>query len=220
MQGFGVWLWHNRDRGPDTELLAGVADQLGSDWPIESADQADYERAIGTLPQESERTPALAALQQAWPTYVAARPKQPRRRLTWSFFANPLWAVTVCGVVLVGLFFLGLQANFLTSLAKPDTARGLITFLFAVTTVGIAVIVVLAVFLGSGSDQELDARFQRGKDILTILIGVFGAILGFYFGTAQQQPQPQNGTEEEVVGAPVSESTTAGATGAAPPAPQ
>jgi hypothetical protein len=47
----------------------------------------------------------------------------------------------------------------------------------------VAVIVVVATFLGNGTPEELAERFQRGKDVLTILIGVFGAILGFYFGS-------------------------------------
>lgn len=49
-------------------------------------------------------------------------------------------------------------------------------------------IVVLSVFLQDRPPNELNERFQRGKDILTVLIGVFGAILGFYFGSEKNPP--------------------------------
>ena len=43
----------------------------------------------------------------------------------------------------------------LDRLARPEQARGLITFLFAVATVGIALVIVLAVFLSTGAKDEV-----------------------------------------------------------------
>ena len=71
----------------------------------------------------------------------------------------------------------------LAELAKPEQARGLVTFLFAVATVGIALVIVLAVLLSTGTKEDLAERFRMGKDILAVLIGVFGTIVGFYFGS-------------------------------------
>jgi len=88
---------------------------------------------------------------------------------------------------LLYLLYTGLGDKFLDKVAVLETARGLLTFLFAISTVGIAVIVVLAIFLGAGEKDDLGDRFQRGKDVLTTLIGVFGAIIGFYFGSVDQR---------------------------------
>jgi hypothetical protein len=55
-----------------------------------------------------------------------------------------------------------------------------ITYLFAVTTIGTAVVLVLAALTGALAKEE---QYTRGKDILGLLIGVFGTIVGFYFGS-------------------------------------
>lgn len=67
-------------------------------------------------------------------------------------------------------------------MAKPDQARGLITFLFSFATIGIIVLVAISVLWMEKS--EVEGRFERAKDLITILVGVLGTIIGFYFGTA------------------------------------
>ncbi len=89
-------------------------------------------------------------------------------------------------IVLVGIIWGLAQADgwFLTELADEKKARGLITFLIAITTVGIALILALStVVLDDGPDK----RFDRGKQVLTILIGVLGTIVGFYFRAANAE---------------------------------
>jgi hypothetical protein len=72
---------------------------------------------------------------------------------------------------------------FLNNLAAVEVARGLITFLIAIATVGIALILTVSTLvLGDGDDG--DKRFDRAKQVLTVLIGVLGTIVGFYFGQA------------------------------------
>lgn len=65
------------------------------------------------------------------------------------------------------------------------TPRSMITFLIAVVTVGIALILVLATILSDSPDRE--KRFSQGKEVLTALLGVLGTIVGFYFGISQDQ---------------------------------
>lgn len=82
------------------------------------------------------------------------------------------------GLIFVILLYrnLGVQRD----LADAATARGMITFVVSLVTVAIGLILVLAAFLGGGKDIE--KRFAFGKDVFTILVGVLGTIMGFYYG--------------------------------------
>ncbi len=87
-----------------------------------------------------------------------------------------LLALIVLASLLYGLF----SDHLLASLGDSSTARGLITFLIAVVTVTIALILTLATVVSESDDRA--KRFQQGKELLTVLIGVLGTIVGFYFG--------------------------------------
>ena len=82
--------------------------------------------------------------------------------------------------VLMGAAIFGLdEGNIVLSMGEPKFARGIITYLFAVTTIGTAVVLMVAALTGG---PEMEQNFSRGKDILSLLLGVFGTIIGFYFG--------------------------------------
>jgi hypothetical protein len=70
----------------------------------------------------------------------------------------------------------------LLRMADHEFARGLITYLFAVTTIGTSVVLVLAALMGSLGDSA----YQRGKEILALLLGgladtIEDGITGFLF---------------------------------------
>jgi hypothetical protein len=102
-------------------------------------------------------------------------------------FSNPI--VVLAMLILLSLFVMigasifGIDHGFLAGMAKTDLARGLITYLFAVVTIGIAVALVLSTLVGPEPIDKNDGRFQRGKEVLSLLLGVFGTIVGFYFGS-------------------------------------
>jgi hypothetical protein len=75
------------------------------------------------------------------------------------------------------------QKGFLGSLSDRTVARGLITFLITFTTVGIAIILTISTIFTSGGD-DADKRFDKGKQVLSVLIGLLGTIVGFYFGSS------------------------------------
>ncbi len=81
-------------------------------------------------------------------------------------------------------------------IASIDFARGMITLLFSVGTIVIALILTLAALFQT--DEYAKERFTRAKEILNLLIGVFGTIVGFYFGSQTQQtetPAPPSGRD-------------------------
>lgn len=80
------------------------------------------------------------------------------------------------------------RGRVLTHMGGREFARGLITYLFAVTTIGTSVVLVLAALMGEIGDRA----YQRGKEILALLLGIFGTIVGFYFG-AEARPPGNNG---------------------------
>jgi hypothetical protein len=75
------------------------------------------------------------------------------------------------------------QGGFLDSLSDRAVARGLITFLITFTTVGIAIMLAVSTIFSSSGDDE-DKRFDKGKQVLSVLIGLLGTIVGFYFGSS------------------------------------
>jgi hypothetical protein len=104
-----------------------------------------------------------------------------------SQYISPTVIFTTLGVFVLGLIAYGVynrKGVFLENLADREVARGLITFLIAITTVGIAIILAVASITGALDDK----RFDEGKQVLSILIGVLGTIVGFYFGSSTQQP--------------------------------
>ncbi len=85
-------------------------------------------------------------------------------------------------VALMSMATLGLDKGVLLGMARQDYARGVITYLFAVVTIGTSVVIILSALLGK-DDAHAKEQFQRGKEILSLLLGVFGTIVGYYFGS-------------------------------------
>ena len=109
-------------------------------------------------------------------------------------FLDPVVLIAIS--ILFAIFFLILAAilgfdRVLNNMGKVEFARGLITYLFAVVTIGTAVVLVVSALTSSESDAHKE-QFQRGKEVLALLLGVFGTIVGFYFGSevsaARQAP--------------------------------
>ncbi len=87
------------------------------------------------------------------------------------------------------IFFKGLvtdkmEALGIAQLDNPEKARGIITYLIAVTTISMAAILMLTAIMIGG--KEMKERFALGKEILTLLIGILGTIIGFYYGATNK----------------------------------
>lgn len=119
-------------------------------------------------------TPATPSGGKHWSQFLAIESKLG----AWSFVA----VITALGIGLGIAIVWGLFAkdSIVRELGSVDLARGVITFIFAIGTIGIALLVTFGALLGSLKQED----FANAKGILTVLIGVFGTILGFYFGAA------------------------------------
>lgn len=130
-------------------------------------------------------------------------------------YFNPIvaiaFAMLMAIVLLIGASTLGLDKGLvLAHMGQVEFARGLITYLFAVVTIGTAVVLVVSALTADETPAN-ERRFERGKEILSLLLGVFGTIVGFYFGSevaAKGQP-----TESIVNVAPLRLSVASGASG-------
>ncbi|MFL6303231.1 MAG: PASTA domain-containing protein [Candidatus Sulfotelmatobacter sp.] len=109
----------------------------------------------------------------------------------------PTGLFTLLGLTILGLIVYAITQSdqaFLSSLADKERARGLITFLIAITVVGVAIILSISTLILASGDEG-DKRFDRGKQVLSVLIGVLGTIVGFYFG-AETKPKEVAPTEQ------------------------
>ncbi len=90
-----------------------------------------------------------------------------------------IFVMAMIGLAVIGSGILNAK-EIVDKLAKPEYARGVITYILAIGTVAVILVLLVSALLGSDGKEN----FARGKEILTVLIGIFGTILGFYFGTA------------------------------------
>ena len=102
-------------------------------------------------------------------------------------FFSPVFLTAL--LILMGVFFvIGMtivgwdRGNVLRNMGQVEYARGLITYLFAVVTIGTAVVLVVSA-LSHIADPNSDEKFQRAKEVLSLLLGIFGTIVGYYFGS-------------------------------------
>ena len=118
-----------------------------------------------------------------------SRPSTTREKIFPWLTVGQYGVLGLIGVIIVYFLFSGLLGSntgpFLFALSKPEVARGIITFLVAAGTVSLAVLLVMAAIMSSGS-KDLEHRFAFGKEVLTLLIGILGTIVGFYYGSANE----------------------------------
>lgn len=161
--------------------------------PVSMTGWASFRIAQSKVVEQQGAFPDVAGLlQQLGAMQHAAEQKQG----ILSFISSKLTISNLIGfLVFIALGFLiyGViwRSESFVLLRDVEVARGLITFLIAIATVALALILTLAVLIGESSDIE--KRFTQGKEVLTVLIGVLGTIVGFYFGKASvdeaQNPQ-------------------------------
>jgi hypothetical protein len=195
MSDFAVWL-KNLDPGSnsDLEALKEFAQSSAAEWPFNSNEIRDYIAVVNAkAPNDATRSALLSALADAFVQWKMANQMPAsgfwsRIGLRLGPIALALSGILIAAVLIYGVFFHG---DFLSIMAKADQARGLITFLFSISTIAVFLLIAIATFWIK--KDEVEERFSKAKDLLTVMIGIFGTILGFYYGslpeTKDEQPQ-------------------------------
>ena len=98
----------------------------------------------------------------------------------WTVQKIMFWIVFIALVgILTAIFF---DVPVIKRLSDTGFARGLITFIISLATIGLAFILVSQSF----SNQTTDEGFRRAREVFAGLMGVLGTIVGFYFGSAEK----------------------------------
>jgi hypothetical protein len=176
---FSDWLAGQSINDPSVNSVRGFADGKPDKWPSSSDDLDDYAKAIGENADPAGRQALLIALGRV---YERWQELQLGKRGATGYFG--LIGLFICGLVIAAALAYGIFINtsFFDSMANTDHARGLITFLFSFASIGVIILVAIAIFWLDIS--EVKERFEYAKDLITILVGILGTVLGFYFGTA------------------------------------
>lgn len=97
---------------------------------------------------------------------------------------EPRWALWIL-VLFAGAMLIGMlrYPHIINSFADPAVARGAITFLIGVATIGIAFTLIYQAFYAPDSSDD---RFRRGREIFAGMMGILGTIVGFYFGSTDR----------------------------------
>jgi hypothetical protein len=166
-----------KDRSKAYErFLARFLAENPSVQPIASTDPGEIgEFIVKNAPADTARK---------WLAELIALNSPPTGRLSIGTVMLSVAGVIAGASVIYGVF----RPEFLTSLATTEHARGLVTFLFAFATIAVVLITVIATFWVN--PDEVASRGAMAKEILAILIGIMGTILGFYFGSPNDAPAP------------------------------
>jgi hypothetical protein len=127
----------------------------------------------------AQNPPLVPPPPQATPPAATQRARGASLQAALPYLLYGAIALIILGVIVWGMSG---QKGFLESLSDRTIARGLITFLITVTTMGIAIILAISTIIGDGT--VADQRFDKGKQVLSVLIGLMGTIVGFYFGSS------------------------------------
>jgi hypothetical protein len=196
---FSEWLEERAPTHEDARRLHAFGSHGGGGWPQRSTSFSDFSDAILVhAKDDAERKSLLASLHEEFSEWTWKEHRESRSfvgRLFGAISRN-IGAVSlvVFGLVIAAILFWGIfDEAFLQSLAQPQNARALITFLFAFSSIAMFLLVMIALFWME--KDEVEARFGYAKDLLTIVVGILGTILGFYFGSlagedAEQVPAP------------------------------
>lgn len=171
------------------------AEKPETDQKIAGLRQTEQALLSASSKARDEEAAAFAALEKARHEEEIFRSKlhsasTGRWQAFWSKVSPLITPESLIGasLLILGMFGIGIIAyaiffgDFLIRVKDVNVARGLITFLVALSAVIIAIIVTLYAIVST--DKELlEKKFGFGKEIFTAFVGILGTIIGFYFAS-------------------------------------
>ena len=101
-----------------------------------------------------------------------------------------LWSVFSQALVLlvIGVYFFGIWL-YLYGLGAPiyagvDATRSVLVFTLSVAMLGFGGLLMVRTLYATGTPDELREQFRNAREVFLVFSGVFGSLIGFYFGTA------------------------------------
>jgi hypothetical protein len=182
-QPFPDWLAGASWGTPDVlELRTYSKDMHWTTNDINTLRQTIQNDSVISPADKARRTSTLEALHRRWQGEFSSSQGFLIQLMPY-VFANGIGIfLSFFGVAVFLVLAIGMSnSSFFSSLAQVDQARGLITFLVAICAV--AVILLTAINIFWGNNAGFDERFKAAKDLVTLVVGVLGTILGFYFGS-------------------------------------
>jgi hypothetical protein len=119
---------------------------------------------------------------------TAQDPRDPR-----FFWLTVAQYVLIAGVTLIFAIALYRSVSLVDKIGDINIARGLITYVVTVGTIAIAMMLVISAIV----TRDFNTRVSAGKEVLAILIGVLGTIVGFYYGAATKEAGANNGANNQ-----------------------
>ena len=100
----------------------------------------------------------------------------------WSNFSQALV------LLIIGAYFLGIWL-YLYGLGTPvyaevNATRSVLVFTLSVAMLGFGGLLMVRTLYATGSADELRERFRNAREVFLVFSGIFGSLIGFYFGTA------------------------------------
>lgn len=151
--------------------------------PTEAArDRMQSESAILQDRLKLAATPAEKAEIEARLTQLRRDAEIAAQVSLWSNFSRYL----VGGIV--AAYFLGIWL-YLFGLGRPDYAglnatRAVLVFTLSIAMLGFGGLLMVRSLYGTGTAEELRERFRNAREVFFAFSGIFGTVIGFYFGTA------------------------------------
>lgn len=185
MKGFAGWLHDYDFNDPGLVALKAFATAQGATWPYWSNNLEDYLALIRNAAAAADQPALINTLRNYFSRWTC-------EQVSPGFFGTIGNAITGnlgklalvgFGIIFAWILKSGFTGEFFTSLANTEQVRGLVTFFFVLATTGIIVLFSLGIFWLETND-DVTKRLAAAKDLLTIVIGVLGTIMGFYFGSA------------------------------------
>jgi len=121
---------------------------------------------------------------EARPDPTPATEPASRRTIFHALLDPSTWTVALLVIFAGALVYAIMKdGSVVGRLADPAYARGAITWIISLATIGIAFVLIYQAFF---STESSDDRFRRAREVFTGLMGVLGTIVGFYFGSTDQ----------------------------------